>query len=328
MNFELRDATVSDLDACMELLASSYLYYPQRPDAAKAMWSELFLKKAGLGFVATEPERGNRVVHFGFSVFVSDDRARACRECRLPLIARRTVGEWAAGARPFLDSDEIARANAGAGLNVVGLHYGSLRGDEYFEHRLRAVSLESMRRMHAGWNLRSITVETFERADGRSRGETFGETLGFQAGHYTSEQLRAAGLTMAEAPCVWSATREESMRKFGYALAVLFGQYTPPRCGFAPHEQGILSLALEGKTDEAIASALCLSLPTVKKRFRIIYEKFRVGLAQAGLAFDLCAEGARGAETRRHLLNYLREHPEELRPCDPPRKTAAKLRAS
>lgn len=93
------------------------------------------------------------------------------------------------------------------------------------------------------------------------------------------------------------------MRKRTYAMAMLFGQYTPPRCGFSANEQLILMLALDGKTDEAIACALNASVATVKKRFRIIYEKFGLG-----------GDGARGAETRRHLLNSVREHPEELRP--------------
>jgi hypothetical protein len=58
------------------------------------------------------------------------------------------------------------------------------------------------------------------------------------------------------------------------------------------------------------------SLSTIKKRFRGIYEKVqdKIGDVRSVVPFVRCNEGARGLETRRRLLKYLREHPEELRP--------------
>jgi hypothetical protein len=54
----------------------------------------------------------------------------------------------------------------------------------------------------------------------------------------------------------------------------------------------------------------------VKKRWQAIYE--RVGDVDRELLLPPVAHGpnitARGAERRRRLLHYLRQHPEELRP--------------
>jgi hypothetical protein len=65
-----------------------------------------------------------------------------------------------------------------------------------------------------------------------------------------------------------------------------------------------------------LAKSLCISHSTVKKRWRAIYERVAdidYNLLGAPLANDRDAT-RRGAEHRRHLLHYLRQHSEELRP--------------
>jgi hypothetical protein len=59
----------------------------------------------------------------------------------------------------------------------------------------------------------------------------------------------------------------------------------------------------------------------VKARWRTIYD--RVGEVASDLlpvAADDGASGRRGPEKRRRLLEYLRQHPEELRPSLPRRR--------
>ena len=70
-----------------------------------------------------------------------------------------------------------------------------------------------------------------------------------------------------------------------------------------------------GETCETLATSLSLSPWTVKKRWRAIYE--RVADIDRDLLPPSIAYGptsSRGAERRRQLLNYLRQHVEELRP--------------
>ena len=109
-------------------------------------------------------------------------------------------------------------------------------------------------------------------------------------------------------------TRAEALSKPGAGFSALF-RYAPPRFGFTPAERRMLRCASAGTTDEAIAGALLLSRSTVKKRWDSIYG--RVEQREAAVlspSVPLDASGKRGAERRRRLLSYLRDHPEELRP--------------
>jgi len=88
----------------------------------------------------------------------------------------------------------------------------------------------------------------------------------------------------------------------------------PPRLGLWPGEQTLLARALDGQTDEEAAFGLGLSLSSVKKRWNGIYA--RVAAADPTLLPVWAPDGVwRGVEKRRHLLQYLRGHPEELRPA-------------
>ena len=76
----------------------------------------------------------------------------------------------------------------------------------------------------------------------------------------------------------------------------------------------MLSLALPGATDEALAEGMNISLSAVKQMWISIYRRAEESLPELVPDFqmDIPASG-RGREKRRSLL-YLREHPEELRP--------------
>ena len=78
----------------------------------------------------------------------------------------------------------------------------------------------------------------------------------------------------------------------------------------------MLLAVLAGKsgTDEELTEALGVSLPTIKKMWLSVYR--RTTDVQSKTIRDSGRPGAaeRGKEKRRHLLAYLRDHPEELRP--------------
>ena len=77
----------------------------------------------------------------------------------------------------------------------------------------------------------------------------------------------------------------------------------------------MLSFALPGVTDEALAEGMDISLSAVKKMWISIYHRAEESLPESvpDLPLDITANG-RGREKRRNLLVYLRDHPEELRP--------------
>ncbi len=313
MDFMLRDVAIADIDRCIGLLPSPLFCDAAQYGELRAMWTEIVSTKCGIAAIVVDPAR-DAIIHFGFNVFVSDETTASYHRCEAPLIARRILGEWARGGKPFFDAKQIARANAGDGLNIVVTHYGGVRSGSEPDERMVAANYESSRRVFSGWNLRSYTSEIFD--DRRpAAGRDWGRQLGFRIGEYSAEQLQEAGISLDSAPCVWWARREDAGTNPGYALTQLFTSYARPRFGLSGREQELLKLALDGHTDASLAHSTQLSVSMVKKRFRAVYEKVDVASPSPALAQAL-ANGRRGAETRRHLLNYLREHPEELRPYD------------
>ena len=115
--------------------------------------------------------------------------------------------------------------------------------------------------------------------------------------------------------CLVGLTKKEAFAYPGSSVAGLF-IYTPPRFLFSRSPRVLLRHALSGETCETLAASLSVSRWTVKKRWHAIYE--RVADVDSELLPPSIAYGAhaasRGSERRRHLLNYLRQHLEEIRP--------------
>lgn len=314
MDFLLRDGEVPDIDRCIALLHSPFFHEPAQHDDLRAMWRHAIETKSGITALAIDPA-DDAIIHFGLTVAVSDDRAARYQVCEEPLIARRVLSEWTSGGRPFLNAAEIARANAGEGLNLVVLYYGGRLSRDQPDERMYAANYESSRRVFSGWNIRSHLTEIFT-GNWQGNGKEWGASLGFRIGQYTAEQLEDAGIPHDLAPCVWWTRREDAGTNPGWALTLLFTSYARPHLGFTLAEQELLTLALDGHTDELIARRARTSVALVKKRFRAINEKAQDGGVKTGPSAPDLSNGVRGAEMRRHLLHYLREHPEELRPYD------------
>lgn len=134
---------------------------------------------------------------------------------------------------------------------------------------------------------------------------------------YSRYFQRLGGLTPQAPQRSWlvGLTKEEAFANPVSHLSSCF-VYTPPRFHFSRSEQSLLCHALVGETSEGIAASLLISPWTVKKRWRAIYQ--RVTDVDRELLLPPLADGlhvaSRGAERRRRLLHYLRQHPEELRP--------------
>jgi hypothetical protein len=317
MDFYLRDAVEADLDQCLALSTDRFLYNDAELAALRRMWLHVVTTKSGAFAIIADAREPSHVIHFGVVVFVDDDRADAYHRLAEPKIGYAMACEFARGASPCLARGEVARANGDAGLNLVISHHGyEDNGDDGDRERLRGATYELSRRYLGGWNLRSYTNEVFS-ANSQREGKEMGEALGFQVRRYRDEQLRAAGIELERGPWLWSSTRRQAMSGTpGIMLALLFTTFSPPRFGFTPSEQDLLGLALEGSTDEAIAQSTGASLSTIKKRFRTLYIRVEraTAAAESSMLTEAFSAGTRGVETRRHLMNYLREHRQELRP--------------
>jgi hypothetical protein len=116
-------------------------------------------------------------------------------------------------------------------------------------------------------------------------------------------------------PHIVGITRELEFGRLGSWVGTLF-DYVPPRFGFSRSEQRMLLAALAGKsgTDEELTEALGVSLPTIKKMWLSVYRRMTDGQSKTIRDFTRSGVAERGKEKRRHVLAYLRDHPEELRP--------------
>ena len=310
----MRNTREDDLDQCLQLAPDRFLYDPAGLAQMRRMWSYIIASGAGEAGVLVDPRRPMQVLFFGFSVFVTDERAQGYHSLLCPGIARSMAAELDTGGHPFFTLEEIGRANADGGLNLVVTQYGFVApaGDDALGDKLRYATYESFRKHHEGLNFRSFTNEVFDRSS-----KEMGKGWGFRTGWYTEERLRAAGIPLDQAPCVWMATREDALNNPGAVFpSLLFRTFARPLFGFNLQEQHVLNLALDGHTDESIASTLGTSMSITKKRFRSIYDKIldaRIEIAPIPFA-QKQGDGARGSEMRRYLLKYLRDHPEELHP--------------
>ena len=98
----------------------------------------------------------------------------------------------------------------------------------------------------------------------------------------------------------------------------------PPRFALSASAQRILERAMLLHSDEEIAGQLEISVDAVKKTWRAIYQRVdNVAPRMFGSVVRASNPSHRSSERRRHLLDYLRTHLEELRPMDGRTRLAA-----
>jgi DNA-binding CsgD family transcriptional regulator len=156
---------------------------------------------------------------------------------------------------------------------------------------------------HSGFHLRLIVNEVF------GAGARYMEAGGFRLAYAEAPAPAARG----DDPRMFVLRRESIAPGAIHPLSFLF-HAAAPRLGFSVGQQRVLHQALLNRSDTEIASALGISLDAVKKTWRRIYERVTTELPYlSGVAGNEGRE-RRAAERRRHLLEYLRHHMEEIRP--------------
>jgi DNA-binding CsgD family transcriptional regulator len=302
-------------------MREGFIYGSDSHPRLQSLWLELTAKKSWIT-VAVEDRRrpeGRRLVGFGASVFVTDAFAQHALKGQ-PFLSRAFLEKWETGERPYLSRDEVAQANAGGGLNLMILHYGwdpELSLEDL--QRIQLLQTERFIHQHAGYRTKEYLQEAFGP-----------ELLDFllKAGSSLRHDYRGArwrrsvgGVRAQDRPALVGFRPEEMKDQSGTAAAMMQARAVPPRFGLAPSEQEMLVGALESKTDEELASTLDLSPWTVKKRWQAVYLKVKKAdpdLLEARNGMDGTEEG-HNRQRRRYLLDYLRHHPEELRPRTHPK---------
>lgn len=329
MQLRYRETKLDDLPACLNIIRDGFLYNATLKSDLLRLWRDLLTRRYGHSVVIENEgqPKGSRLVGFGISGFVTDEFVREIKSGSSPYIARQALDRSARGNSPFLTLKDMRRANSAEGLNCCVLHYGM----ERFQRREDILLswqclLEAFVDVNRGYRLKEVIQEMYGESDVQTV-LSLGTTLWTDY----AEALRN-GVSPSPPPDrrpYLIVLRREEVLKDGHTPSTGIFVYTPPRFYFTNAEQELLYHALLGATDTELADRLRISLTAVKKRWNGIYE--RVSAVDTGLlapADSTARAGKRGIEKRRHLLAYLRERPEELRPAIPPKTQAASKRTS
>lgn len=255
---------------------------------------------------------GSRIEAIGLSHFVRDDVHDLLLRDPRPYLLDRLYRLVLDGHRPCLDLREIARANAGAGLSLVMPLY--LQREHDLGHpdslRLRPIGPAAWYFCHAGYNVRRIHGEVYGRpaADYMAAGG-FRVTRVFDA---------PAGSPVDGEACQHVIDRTDLPAGMANAMSLWVMHPQAPVLGLSPSQQTVATRALQGDTDRVIAARLGISTDAVKQSWRAILRTVSAHMP------ELCADTSdataadavpvRGTEHRRIVVEYLRQHMEELRP--------------
>ncbi len=220
-------------------------------------------------------------------------------------ITERVYRALLAGESPILSGRELARANSGAGVDVCILHFCERPVDLFspIGQQLLAMGHAAFRDAHLGYHIRAIVHETFRPVH---------KALQLASGMTQIHEFSAPGTddcTDARPSVQVGMTRRQSLAEpAGSPISLLFRSELP-RFFFAASERRVLRAALSGRSDADIAEQLGVTRDAIKKTWRNVFA--RVDHAANG---DGHVAAQQTAHRRRRLLEYVRQHPEELRP--------------
>jgi DNA-binding CsgD family transcriptional regulator len=313
-----RLAAESDLETCRTLLHPGCRLGAGVGDKLVDLWAKLLASGALTFSIIEDPRRAHPdgIKAFGASVFVTDPFAEEFSRTPLPYLSGIIYQRIVAGRSPVLTRRQVRDANSSSGLNLVVLHFGLRNHDMANDETQRALQVGSAAFffLHAGYQLKVLLNEVYGRqqADFMTAGGA-----GLRIDFAESSRPELVHLPREHHPYLFIQRKESMTPAAVNPLSYLF--HSPrPQFGFSPTEQTVLLRGLLNESDVKIATALGVALDTVKKAWRRAYERAALVTPYLFEYGDLpgSADEHRGKEKRRHLLEYLRTHLEELRPFD------------
>lgn len=296
----------ADLHDAQRLVPAWLPLPPAVRAALPAIWTQLLGHPGFNGDVIEDLNRppGQRIVGLGVAMALDERWSRLLRGDPPPYAPALLYAELLDGRFQPPTDRELARLNARGEVSFLVLHYEQALTDLANPDTLEllGVAMSLFRFAHAGYRLQAL----------------YQEATAEQAGYMLSMGFRACtARQQAGLPELYGLQRHEAARLLpGSPVRDAF-QFTPPRFGFAAAERRLLRLAVTDLTDEAIGDELGISGHGVKKLWRQVNQRAQdamPGLFGEGGAPARRDGGGRGPEKRRALLQYLRQHPEELRP--------------
>lgn len=247
---------------------------------------------------------GQRMIGLGMAVALDERWSARLRDDPPPFAAAQIYAELASGRFEPPADKELGRLNGRGEVSFLVLHYEQTLQDLANPDTLETLGMAMalFRFAHAGYRLQHL----------------YQEGIGEQGAYLLSMGFRQRTQRGDPAlPDLFGLSRDEASRQLpGTPVRDAF-QFTPPSFGFAPAERRLLRLAVTQLTDDEIGDELGISAHGVKKLWRQVHQRAIDAMPHL---FDEPASaaaseaGVRGPEKRRTLLQYLRQHPEELRP--------------
>jgi hypothetical protein len=277
---------------------------------ALQLWERLIAAKDACGTVSISRKVGTSraVVAVAVGVFVTHEFATAELAHPRPGLNARILESLADNKPVITDYRYLARANAAATLNQVVMYCGTrselLTPDD--ETLVRGLMARSYAELFLGYRIQRMLTEVQGEADLAALAGYPAIEIASRYEDYFREQ---GGASSGSVLCV---AQGANFRKdlSSFALPIYVGQPVP-RFELSRGEKELLKGALDGLEDAHLAVALCRSESALKRRWRRIFEKI------ASIDPSVCpdVEGPlRGPQRRHHVLNYIRAHPEEIRP--------------
>lgn len=298
-----RPATWADIEPSLLIQVKNRGDALVGPEASIDSWRQLLRNPFSTATVleSSPAIRGHRVIGFGAATLVSSSFADAELANPGPDINSRLIASIHSGHPVLATQSEVARANAGEGVDIVVL-CGAWR-DQILNpaERQDAQTLlaASFAELHAGYRIRRILHET---VDEPGREFTEGSVV-FKAVAEFPELGRV----------VYMMTRE-SAKAVPASLGNVLFSFREPVLRLRASDQQLLAAALSGATDAELATALGITFSAVKARWRSTFA--RIAGTMPELVIDFGDDEGRGAQKRHRVLAYVRSHPEELRPYD------------
>ncbi|MCV3766612.1 helix-turn-helix transcriptional regulator [Rhizobium sp. TRM95796] len=280
--------TVTDpalLEFCAERLAAGTLRGGMIEEVHNRADDPLVLSAVGASAFVTDE---------AIAEFLTGDRPMGA----LDMLLKAGRGEGGILAR----ESDIAAGNSGPGLNLLVIGFAH-RYDNPEDPRCRALLARAIGHFveaHSGFLLKQAAREDPEPVAG----------VLISSGMREIRRYRLGEMEIA----LTHRRRDDALPIFPDSITSQILAHAPPIIRFSPAQRGLLELASQGMTDEEIGAALDISINTVKRTWKLIYERVEerapqvIGPRPAGTAH------VRGAERRRHLMSYLKQHPQELRP--------------
>jgi hypothetical protein len=300
-----RTTQPEDINQCLDSVRDRFVYSDHQLQNLRAMWLALLSSDIARSAVVIDESEPRRILAFGISAPVKQSRFDEIFRDHSPFITRTLLEEWLSAQNPFLDEREYASANGSGGLNVFTLNNGI---SEVVPENAFAIVLskltETFVTQYAGCNLKSTAHESF----GVPR--EFAIDLGLSwIEHSELHKHLLVDCPPDRRPSIVFVSREQAVKHPGnLTLNTLFLRFTPPIFSFDPIERRLLRFAIEGESDLRISDLLHMAPRTLKARWAKIYLTMEraTGVSSGG------SLGRRGVEARRHVLRYIRQHPEEL----------------